>query len=410
MLSTANRTRSQSQKSPGPGASAEAIRGAKRRSYFRFLGFRPILGSVKIEIAQQPSSAIIATAGSSVTRTGAVIEIAVIRDAITGNLLLKHGDTVYLPRPDLPLEEGERWRARVIQTHPHLILEIQDDRPHAMARRALRKHIASQRGMAPLLALLHAHERRQLEFDPDTRQRLDIIGAALPARSLLSGGQGLRSAARASGLWHEAHIAEGQPLQRDLKAALLKASRDLKPASVPVSPLNPAPPLPDAGIEPQPPAQVPQPHDSASLQAMLSAELSGVLARLTMSQAVTLLGGGTSYWHLEIPFRDRDGPRILQVRIDCEAGHDDVPVWHVGLALHSARLGGVSALATIHGDSVSITGHADRAAAGELLDRSQTILHQAVELLGAKLMRCTLNAAKPPAPTRMPASLLDIRA
>ncbi len=365
---------------------------------------------MKIEIAQQPSSATIATAGSSVTRTGAVIEIAVIRDAITGNLLLKHGDTVYMPRPDLPLEEGERWRARVIQTHPHLILEIQDDRPHAMARRALRKNIAKQRGMAPLLALLHAHEGRQLDFDADTRARLDLIGPALPARSLLMGGQGLRAAARASGIWYEAHVAEGQALQRDFKGALLKASRDLKPATSPVSTQNPAPPLPDAGIEPQPPAQVPQPHDSASLQAMFAAELSGVLARLTMSQAVTLLGGGTSHWHLEIPFRDREGPRVLQVRIDCEAGHDDVPLWHVGLALHSARLGGVTVLATIHGDSVSITGHADRAAAGELLDRSQAILRKAVELLGAKLVRCTLNTAKPPASTQMPASLLDIRA
>ncbi len=280
--------------------------------------------------------------------------------------------------------------------------------------------LARQDSFAPLFANLQALVQAQVALPSSVLQAaLRVLNQRLPIAGSTVAPESLQKAVSASGLFHEAHLAQRQPAEAasDLKSALLvlrqvlsEGVRGEQTARHDALPVPKGAPLPDsetAGRQgrPEPSAQpapqarptapfregLPVPQASAmasidpasqSVPAMLAKVLEGTesaLDRLTLGQYASLPnaadaapGAPLNRWHVELPMI-LDGYTAmlpLEIEEDRGGGTTSAPgakLWRVRFALDVEPMGPVHALVTMQGKVIGVSVWAERDATSQLV-------------------------------------------
>lgn len=282
--------------------------------------------------------------------------------------------------------------------------------PRTLAGPLLGPALARQDSMAPLLANMRALADGSVSLTlprPILTLVDRVLAQALPVERKAVTAPMLKTAIQNSGLFLEAHQAQGgTPPPGDLKAGL-QALRDhlaplLQALAAPAGKTAPSAtgaalanlPLPttDPNARPAPPrrdgALFPPPIAEASLSAgdkplaivgTLLEQTDAALDRITLSQYASLPPEGSraeaqasQRWLTEIPLAFQNGATTLPLQIEKEPPRREAegsagPLWRVRFALDVEPLGPLQGVVTLQGRSVGITLWAEREDTSKLL-------------------------------------------
>lgn len=278
---------------------------------------------------------------------------------------------------------------------------------HAMQARAAAGPLAGaalarQDGMAPLFADLAAVVRAPgLVPAPVTSAALRVLGFRLPTTQDMVTPDDLQAGVKASGVFHEARIAQGDPAQAggDLKSALLLL-RDILKAALPETVTERDAPLPatdkaspGANTRPQAPLRdglpSPQPitlssidpatDSGASVVAKTLERTEAALDRLTLGQFASLPAGSEASqsaplnrWFIELPMALDGRTAVLPLEIEEDhgaptTGSVEAKLWRVRFALDAEPMGPVHAMVTMQGRVIGVSVWAERDATSRLV-------------------------------------------
>lgn len=301
---------------------------------------------------------------------------------------------------------GVREEIRAMQA-PAPVTPASTAATHAMQARAAAGPLAGaalarQDGMAPLFADLAAVARAPgLVPAPVTSAALRVLGFRLPTTQDMVTPDDLQVGVKASGVFHEARIAQGDPAQAggDLKSALL-VLRDVLKAALPEASTERDTPLPladkaapGANIRPQAPLRdgLPsaQPFALASIDPATDSMTSAVaktferteaaLDRLTLGQFASLPAGSEATqsapinrWFIELPMALDGRTAVLPLEIEEDhggpaSGGVEAKLWRVRFALDAEPIGPVHAMVTMQGRVIGVSVWAERDATSRLV-------------------------------------------
>ncbi|MGE3296886.1 MAG: flagellar hook-length control protein FliK [Porticoccaceae bacterium] len=341
-------------------------------------------------------------------------------EAPRGDLVaLQIGNRIYDARTSFAVRQGDQLLLQVIRTEPTPLLQLTaTGAPPDPIKALLLTELPRQGGLTPLLARLAASvaaDSRLPALSPAIVQAAGkLFGAFLESTQVRELGQ-LRSAVANAGTLLEARLAEGArsgqtpPLERDLKAGLLRllqalpretaASASGPPASpgagaVPPMPRPPFHTLPQA--PPQAAAQSPAPsapfqtlpllpplaasqpqaqprlattvlqaETQTNFLAQFRGEVESSLARIQLQQLGSLPGDHPEHrvWLLELPIRHGAGADLWQLRVERDPEESERatgdegnrrPIWSIRLAFDLTGLGPVHGLLRQQADRISI--------------------------------------------------------
>lgn len=284
--------------------------------------------------------------------------------------------------------------------------------PRTLAGPLLGPALARQDSLAPLLANLRglANGSVQAALPKPLLTLIDqVLSQSIPVERRAVTGQVLKTAVQNSGLFLEAHQAEGRPVPpgADLKAGLQALRSSLAPlvealslpdgarpapAGKPHSPAELSLPASDQAARPAPPrrdgALVAQPIAEPTLSAgekplavveRLLLQTDAALDRITLSQYASLPPEGPrteaqagQRWQTELPLAFQNGVAMLPLQIEKEPPRRDVdgtsgPLWRVRFALDVEPIGPLQGVVTLQGRKVGITLWAEREETSKLL-------------------------------------------
>jgi hypothetical protein len=262
--------------------------------------------------------------------------------------------------------------------------------------------LAHQDGMAPLFADLAAVVRAPgLVPPPVTSAALRVLGFRLPTTQDVVTPDDLQAGVKASGVFHEARIAKGDPVQAggDLKSALLML-RDILKAALPEIVTERDAPLPmadkaPAGANTRPQAPLrdglpsPQPIALSSIDPATDSvanvvgktleRTEAVLDRLTLGQFASLPAGSEATqsapinrWFIELPMSLDGRTAVLPLEIEEDHGGPapgsvEAKLWRVRFALDAEPMGPVHAMVTMQGRTIGVSVWAERDATSRLM-------------------------------------------
>lgn len=333
---------------------------------------------------------------------------------------LQIGNRIYDARTSFAVRQGDQLLLQVVRTEPTPLLQLTaTGAPPDPIKALLLTELPRQGGLTPLLARLAASvaaESRPPALPPAIVQAAGkLFGAFLESTRVRESGQ-LRSALADAGTLLEARLAEGArtgqtpPLERDLKAGLLRLLQALRretaaspsepPAApragaVPPMPQPPFPTLPQQAspqAAPQTPAQsapfqtlpllpplaasrpqaqprlataVLQAETQASFLSQFRGEVESSLARIQLQQLGSLPGDHPEHrvWLLELPIRHGSGADLWQLRVERDPEEsarttgdegNRRTTWSIRLAFDLTGLGPVQGLLRQQADRISI--------------------------------------------------------
>ena len=293
--------------------------------------------------------------------------------------------------------------------------------PRALAGPLLGLALARQDSMAPLLANMRALADGSVSLTlprPILTLVDRVLAQALPVERKAVTAPMLKTAIQNSGLFLEAHQAQGgAPPPGDLKAGL-QALRDhlapllqalvvpggkAAPSAATSAPTNLPLPTTDPAARPAPPRRdgplIAPPIAEASLSAgdkplavvgTLLEQTDAALDRIALSQYASLPPEGSrteaqasQRWLTEIPLAFQNGATMLPLQIEKEPPRREVegsagPLWRVRFALDVEPLGPLQGVVTLQGRSVGITLWAEREDTSKLLRRASPGLEAAL--------------------------------
>jgi hypothetical protein len=262
--------------------------------------------------------------------------------------------------------------------------------------------LAHQDGMAPLFADLAAVVRAPgLVPPPVTSAALRVLGFRLPTTQDVVTPDDLQAGVKASGVFHEARIAKGDPVQAggDLKSALLMLRDILKAAlpeivtgrDAPVPMTDKAPagastrpqaPLRDGLPSPQPIALSsidPATDSVANVVGKTLERTEAALDRLMLGQFASLPAGSEATqsapinrWFIELPMSLDGRTAVLPLEIEEDHGSPtpgsvEAKLWRVRFALDAEPMGPVHAMVTMQGRTIGVSVWAERDATSRLM-------------------------------------------
>jgi hypothetical protein len=262
-----------------------------------------------------------------------------------------------------------------------------------------------QGGLAPLFADL-----QQAAASPGLpAQMRAAIAQVLALRTPLDGAFTAETAMRAvsqSGLFLEAHVAQGGEPPPDLKAALLRLGASLAAAQGADAPPHPAdqvpPPTRGAALAAQAvaPATLPADAEAPVVVQRLQGEVEQAVARQTLHQLASLPDGQGAAWMFELPLATPQGTAVAQFEVQRDGrspdGGEPVPGWRLRFCVDVEPLGPVHVQLGLAGEQAAVTVWAERPEALEALRREAPALARE---LSAGVM---LHAGAPHPPAQPP--------
>lgn len=225
-------------------------------------------------------------------------------------------------------------------------------------------------------------------------------------------GAAIRQAFTQSGLFMEAHLLNGQPVQQDLKGNLLRLLERLEPLLSAPHPTvqTSAGKATEAGTTLQLLA--------ARLFAELHHQAEGALARVQLHQLTSLPQDENSpkqVWQFELPIAHPDGHDEFFIQFERESRPtgQDGDRWSVTLNFNIPPTGPVSARLSLAGEEISSHFTAELADAADRIERLLPALNEAFVRAGlevGKLSACQGTAVKRADQPCSPLPLLDERA
>lgn len=384
---------------------------------------------------------------------GQVLQAIVLKPTEGGKAALDIGGNRLQAHSDLPLRSGEVLTVRVERQGTQTLLRVLNQfQPEAATQaNALRETIPKQEPLAPLFAnlqMLAGKDNRAADKLPQSWLQMirQIVQTLAPARQAATA-DGLSQAMQRSGMFLERRLAasgtqpggDTQPLQQDLKAALLRLGAviaqtpDTRPGAAQNTP-GPAgsprtggePPGPGTGTtRTDPPlpetARVPvrgalpqaQPRAQANLNIDLPLEQlarhlhrqveSGV-ARIQLNQLNSLPTDELPRHILtfELPIREQDHTDLWSLRLEQElpaSGQQAAaPDWTVHLAFDLDGLGPVHARVRLHGEAVAANFWAEHDATATLIQDRLPLLDQGLRASGLLVQDLNCFHGPPPQP------------
>ncbi len=186
----------------------------------------------------------------------------------------------------------------------------------------------------------------------------------------------------------------------------------VRPGAADVAP----PPLRAATPAPQPAAPPTLPAlDGRAAVTELSNQLSGVLARLTLSQLASLPTDASTNnaWIIELPVRNAQGDTdVFEFRFEREAhAPEDVePAWSVQLSFDFESTGPVYARVTVRGDEVTTRFRARNKATSDLIAGQLDRLRSRFEERGLCVNALGCHTGEPPRSATVPGGFVETRA
>ncbi len=289
--------------------------------------------------------------------------------------------------------------------------------PRTLAGPLLGPALARQDSLAPLLANMRglANGSVSMVLPRPLLTLIDqVLAQAIPVDRRPVTAQALKTAVQNSGLFLEAHQAEGLPVLpgTDLKAGLQALRDSLAPLVEALSLPQAAKPPADANLpqsasdqaaRPAPPrrdgALVAQPIAEPSLSAgdkplavveTLLQQTDAALDRIKLAQYASLPPEGPrteaqqgQRWLTELPLAFHNGAAMLPLQIEKEPPKRDAdgvsgPLWRVRFALDVEPMGPLQGVVTLQGRSVGITLWAEREETSRLLRGASSGLEAAL--------------------------------
>ena len=264
---------------------------------------------------------------------------------------------------------------------------------------------ARQGSLAPLFADL-ARAAVSPELPAPIRAAIaQVLALRTPLDSPLTTETMMRAVAE-SGLFLEAHLADGSDPPPDLKATLLRLGAALSAArggeAVTEPPAKvPPPPVRGAALAAQPAAlaSLPEATDAPTVVRHLQAQVEQAVARQTLHQLASLPDGQGAAWMFELPLATPHGAAIAQFEVQRDGRAPDgefVPGWRLRFSVDIEPLGPVHAHLGLVGDRAAVTLWAERA---ESLER---LRHEAAALARALPAEVVVHGGAPHAPAPPP--------
>ncbi|GAB6040250.1 flagellar hook-length control protein FliK [Endothiovibrio diazotrophicus] len=394
------------------------------------------------------------TAAATTLQDGQAVRATVLSTE-GGQVSLRIGNQILQLQTPIPLQQGQQLDLQVERLRDLLVLRLMNTpRLADLVSTGIRQALPQQGGLPPLLANLQALARGELPMPTprEFNQLAERFLQQLPELRNLVTEQGVRQAIQESGVFLEAKLAQAvrsgageatsAALQNDLKTALLKlltGLRSLDPGSTgresgprpPTTPAPPAdpggthrppPPLPNAPLRAQPPAQpsLATADDLQQLRSELVKQTQSALARVQLGQlsSVRTDADANQQWMLEIPVRNGESVDMVQVRIEsrgAKRARKGAKSWSVSLALDLGKLGPMEARVTLGEDeSVSTLFWSEREEATTAIERNLPLLQRNFNDCGLKVGRLAARTGEPPAADQpaipMKLNLLDLKA
>jgi len=347
-------------------------------------------------------------------QVGQTLPAKVLAELQPGLVRLQLATIELLARSQVRLPAGTELRLEVVKGHPLPELRILRD-PTAQelrqqaARSALARELPARevRQAATELRPL-AHTPKQVEA---LRQFASILQDAGVRAHQLNPDQ-LQRALTLSGLFHEARLATGTPVEPgDIKTRLLQLLALLGAASGPGQ--RPAGPSP--GAETGTPVQGAR---DESLLGRLIRLVEGSVARIQLQQSAALPGDEPQRqaWQIDLPIHLPDGTDDVALRIEREARRDAAdaaPEWSVNLAFQFDTIGELQCRITLAGERVATTFWCEQPATRSRIEQRLPKLKDALEAQGLEVVHLAGVVGDPPQPLNrvpVPENLLDERA
>src|ERR1043166_1978123 len=287
---------------------------------------------------------------------------------------------------------------------------------------AVQAAASRQGGLGPLLADLEQAVKTDALPQPLAALAARLLDARISPDGVSP--EGLRQALARSGLFLEASLATGRPLDAglDVKAVLLvlrhmlKAWAETEPPTGPaaVTPAN-APPPPYRGAPPsaQPAAHalLPAYAPAGTVAQRILAETDAALARQTLLQVASLpenesgsqAGARAAQWAFEIPMALGQGSAIPQFEITRDGHTAEVEAsftWRVRFSVNLEPMGPVHALIALAGGRGAVTLWAEREASAAHLRANGGLLENALRAATPAPREIQFRVGAPAAPPR----------
>ena len=261
-----------------------------------------------------------------------------------------------------------------------------------------------QGSLAPMFADL-ARAMASPELPAPVRAAIaQVMALRTPLDGPLTAETLMRAVAQ-SGLFLEAHLADGREPPPDLKAALLRlgaslaAARGGEAVDEPPAKAPPPPPVRGAALTAQPAAATTLPADAEApeIVARLQVAVDQAVARQTLHQLASAPDGQGGAWMFELPLATPQGTALAQFEVQRDgrqASGEFVPGWRLRFSIEVEPLGPVHVHLGLVGDRACVTVWAERAESLQPLRREAAALADA---LPAEVV-IHAGAPQPPAP------------
>ena len=319
-------------------------------------------------------------------KPGQILQAVTLTNSDQGHVRLRIGGAVLSASTHISFPSNTPLLLEVARLQPQLLLKLVSPTTENSVSQRLQAGklalLSRQTGLAPSLAALI---RGATASDPQhglqsVNAELIKLMNALPHRTDLCHGPGLRQAMLLSGVFLEAHLARQRQnhkadVSKDIKACLLrliaKLERHKQAQTSPTDVNRPDIPAEYDSVVPPRRKRLPAPQKSASflrgdksgLAAIdpgnLVQNASGAIARLGLLQLTSADGfdKGEASWHLELPLIHDDAIEIVSLSIERKPryatryGEDQ---WILTLAVDTPRLGCIEIRVSTFRDGVSV--------------------------------------------------------
>ncbi len=344
-------------------------------------------------------------------QVGQILPAKVLAELKPGLLRLQLAATELLARSEVRLAAGTDLRLEVIKGQPLPELRIlREPTSPDLREQAARFAIARQLPATEVRQALTALKARPLPgpLTEAVRQLGTVLQEAGIRPTQLTAEQ-LRQAVNLSGLFHEARLAAGLPIEpADTKTRLLQLLAMLKGnAAVEQRPATPPP----AG---DPTTRTPGSAGDSLLNRLIRL-VEGSVARIQLQQTAALAidDSQRQAWQIDLPIHLPDDTDDLMLRIEREASRGDTggeAAWAVKLAFTFDSIGTLQCRIALAGERVATTFWCEQADTSRRLEQRLPSLRDALEAQGLEVVHLAGTLGVPPAPLMpvpMPDQLLD---
>jgi len=347
-------------------------------------------------------------------QVGQTLPARVLAELQPGLVRLQLATVELLARSQVRLPAGTELRLEVVKGQPLPELRIlSDPTPQDPRQQIVRSALARELPARDVRQT--AMELRALAQTPKQTDALRQFAAILQdagVRPHQLSPERLQRAVTLSGLFHEARLAAGAPVEPgDTKTRLLQLLSVLGEASAPGRRPVPHAPGAETGAQTQRPGE-------DSLLGRLIRLVEGSVARIQLQQSAALPSDEPQRqaWQLDLPIHLPDGTDDVTLRIEREARRDAAdaaPEWSVNLAFQFDTIGNLQCRITLAGDRVATTFWCEQPLTQARVERRLPNLKDALEAQGLEVVHLAGIVGDPPQPLMrvpVPQNLLDERA